>query len=98
MVIPPGDGGDAGAGDQQRDADRLVERVVPLLLQSAVGAEQVAVVGGEHDDRVVGHARRVERVEDPADRLIDELVQVVVEAAVGDVGRLRRRSSAATPP
>ena len=37
-----------------------------------------------------------QRVEDPPDGLIDQLVQVVVEPPVGEVGGLRRRSSAAT--
>ena len=50
--------------------------------------EKVAVIGGEHDDGVVGHPRGLERVEDPPDGLIDHLEQVVVETAVGDVGGL----------
>ena len=86
--MPPATGAIAGAAHDQRDVGGLVERVAPLLLQAAVRAEQVAVVGGEHDDRVVGHARRLERVEDPADRLVDDLVQVVVEPAVGQIGGL----------
>ena len=49
-----------GPGDQQRHPGGLVEGVAPLLHQAAVGAEQVAVVGGEHHDGVVGHARRLE--------------------------------------
>ena len=88
VVIPPALGRDAGTAHEQRDAGGFVERVAPLLLETAVRAEQVAVIGGEHDDGVVGHPRRCERVEDPPDGLIDQLVQVVVEAAVGHVGGL----------
>ena len=46
------------------------------------------MVGGEHHDGVVGHARRVERFEDAPDRLIDQLLQRVVEAPVPLVGLL----------
>ena len=46
------------------------------------------MVGGEDHDGVVRHARGIQRVQDAADRLIDQLVQVVVQAPVGDVGRL----------
>ena len=46
------------------------------------------MVGGEDDDGVVGHARRVQRVEDVHDRRVDELHQVVVETPVRIVGRL----------
>ena len=44
------------------------------------------MIGREDHDRVVGHARRLQRVEDPPDRLIDDLVQVVVELPVRQVG------------
>ena len=88
VVMPPAIGCDAGAAHDERDVCRFVERVAPLLLQAAVGAEQVAMVGREHDDRVVGHARRLQRVEDPPDRLVDDLVEVVVELAVRQVERL----------
>jgi hypothetical protein len=53
---PARSGSHPWAFDQEGDPDGLVEGVVPLLLHPAVGAEQVAVVGGEHDDGVVGHA------------------------------------------
>ena len=79
---------DARTLHDHRHADRLVVGVAPLLLHAAVRAEHVAVVGGEHHDGVVGHARRVERFEDPPDRLIDQLVQGVVEAPVRHVGLL----------
>ena len=85
---PTGRGNDSWSFDEQRNADCLVERVVPLLLHTAVGAQQVAMVGGEHDDRVIGHARVVERLKDPADGLIDQLVEVVVEASIRHVDGL----------
>ena len=88
-VTPPGRRGHAGPGDEQRHAKRLVERVVPLLHHPAVGAEQVPVVGGEHDHGVVGEAGVGERIQDPADSPVHEPVQGVVEAAVREVGGLR---------
>ena len=59
--------------------------------------EQVAVVGREHDDGVVGEAARVELVEDAHDRGVDQHVQVVVEPPVLEVGVLRVQELAATP-
>jgi hypothetical protein len=80
---------DARAGDEQWDAHRFLVRVVPLLLLTPVRAEHLAMVGGEHDDGVVGEAVGVECVEGPLDHAVDQPVQPQVEAAVLDVGGLR---------
>ena len=85
---PCGSRGNTRSLEHERDADRLVERVVPLLHQAAVRPEQVAMVGGAHDDRVVAEPGVVERLEDAFDRAVDELVQVVVEAPVREIRRL----------
>src|SRR5262249_44957080 len=56
-------GGNAGTDDEERDADALlVERVA--VLQAAVLAELLTVVGGEHDDRVIEQPAAAESVED----------------------------------
>src|SRR5690606_12220804 len=68
-------GADRGAvpdpGDRERHPGRLVVQVEPLLVEAAVRAEQVAVVGGAHDDGVC-RAGTVElagdRTADPVDR------------------------------
>ena len=86
---PAGDGGNAGTLHDHWYAGRLVVRVAPLLLQPTVRAEQIPVVGGEHDDRVISHARRPrETSRIRPNRLIDQLLQVVVQAAIRHVGRL----------
>ena len=46
----------ADTGDHERHAGRLLVEVEPLLVQPAVGAEQLAVIGGEHEHRVVRRA------------------------------------------
>ena len=40
-------------GQDERDVERLLIGDVPLLVHAAVGALHVAVVGAEHDDRVL---------------------------------------------
>ena len=52
MVVRP------DPGDGERHPGGLVVEVEPLLVEAAVGAEQVAVVGGAHEDGVVGARRR----------------------------------------
>ena len=88
VCTPSGVAATPGPRTSERDADGLVVGVVPLLHQAAVGTDQVAVVGGEDDHGVLGHARLLQRLEDAADGPVDQLVQVVVEPPVGLVGRL----------
>ena len=71
----------ADAGDDERHPGGLVVEVEPLLVQPAVGAEQLAVVGGAHQHRVVGAAFG-DGAADPVDRRVDLGVQPVVEVAV----------------
>ena len=56
--------GDAGSGDDQRDSSRLF--VVGVLAPHAVVAQMPAVVAPENDDRVLGEAVGVQRVEHTA--------------------------------
>ena len=58
--------------DRQRHPQHPLVVQVPLQHQGVV-AHHLAVVGGEHDDRVVRDADLLEVVEDPADLGVDEL-------------------------
>ena len=61
---------DAGSGEDERGVRRLFpERVFG---EAVLLADVVAVVGPEHDDRVVGVGASVERVEHLADVVIRE--------------------------
>jgi hypothetical protein len=64
-------------GDRERHPGRLVVEREPLLVQPAVGAEQVAVVGGAHDHGVVGAAVG-DGPAHPVERAVDLGVQPVV--------------------
>ena len=70
--------GDPGAGHHQRRARRALEQ--HLLHPLPVLAEQVAVIAHEDDDRVVGEAEAIERVEQPADLGVEEGDRGVVGA------------------
>ncbi len=92
---PAGRGTLAHPGDRHRHPGCLVVQVEPLLVQSAVGAEQIAVIGGAHQHRLPR-----DRASHPVDRIIHLGVQAVVQVAVllgvGAVGALddRRRAVA----
>ena len=61
-------------GDDERNARRFVVEVEPLLVQPAVGAEKVAVVGGAHQDGVIGSIARAalgDCAAHPVDRAVD---------------------------
>ena len=76
--------------DQQRHAGTLLEQA--HLLPQAVLAHVIAVVAGEDDDRVVGQAEPVERVDDAADLRVHEADAGVVclpALAAEVVGQLR---------
>ncbi len=60
----------ARGADDQRNADALLPQRV--LEEEVLLTMVVAVVAGEHDDRVVLERAAVDRVHDPADLLVDE--------------------------
>ena len=74
------------AGDGEGHPGRLVVEVEPLLVQAAVGAQQFAVVGGEHQHGV-GRAAVGDGPPDLVDRRVDLGVQPVVEVAVPPASR-----------
>ena len=71
----------ADPGDHERHPGGLVVEVEPLLVQPAVRAEQIAVVGGADQHRVLRTAVR-HGAAHPVDRGVDLGVQPVVEVAV----------------
>ena len=70
-----------GGGDDERYVEGLLVGDCPLLEHVAMGAEDVAVVGGEDDDGVVEEAGGLEGEVNVADVLVDDLVEVVVDPA-----------------
>src|SRR5581483_12515636 len=76
------------ARDHERDVDRLVVEMRPVL-QAAMLLELLAMVGGDDDDRRVGEPEPRERGEDLAERRVPGLDLTVVERP--EVGELRRR-------
>src|SRR5262245_30822333 len=82
---------DAGARDDQADAQQVLERPGSLQVEPMV-AHHVAVVGGEDHERVFPQSPVLERAEYPADVVIDERDHpVVVGGHLGElpVGLLR---------
>ena len=75
----------AHPGDHERHPRRLVIQVEPLLMQPAVGAQQLAMVRRAHQHRLrraaLGH-----RTAHPVERAVDLGMQPVVQAAV--LGRM----------
>ena len=81
QALPPGE--QRLVVHDERHVRGLLIHAVPLLVHAAVRAEQVPVVGGEEDDRVLRHVRvRVQRVEHPLDLVVHVLLELVVEAPV----------------
>ena len=74
--------------DRERHTGRLVVQHEPLLVESAVAPEQVAVVGCSHDHRMVGSTVG-DRAPYLIDRTIDFGLQPVVHVA-GTPGRASR--------
>ena len=72
------------ASDREGHAGCLVVQGEPLLVQAAVGAEKVAVVGGAHDDAVVATLidRGGDRTTNLIDRAVDLGMQPVVQVAI----------------
>ena len=71
----------ADADDREGHPRGLVVEVAPLLVQPAVGAEQLAVVGGPHQHGV-GRSALGHRPAHPVERPVHLGVQAVVEVAV----------------
>jgi hypothetical protein len=71
----------ADPGDDERHPGGLVVEVVPLLVQPAVGAEQLAVIRGADQHGVLGAAVG-DRAAHPVQRHVDLGVQPVVQVAV----------------
>ena len=75
----------ADAGDHERHPSGLVVEVEPLLVKSSVRSEQVAVIGGAHQQRVVRTTlgdRSPHLVEWGVDLGVEPLVQVAVHLGV----------------
>ena len=66
--------------DLERHSDGFVVELVPLLVQSAVRAEEVAVIGAEHEHGIVGVVG--DGFADPVDRAVDVVMEAVVELPV----------------
>ena len=66
--------------DLERHSDGLVVQLVPLLVQPAVRAEEVAVIGAEHEHGIVGVVG--DGFADPVDRAVDVVVEAVIELPV----------------
>ena len=63
--------------DLERHPDRFVVELIPLLVQTAMGTEQVAMVRGEDEDGIVvviGHGAA-----DPIDGPVDVVMEPVVK-------------------
>ena len=74
--------------DLERHSDGLVVELVPLLVQSAVRAEEVAVIGAEHEHGIVGVVG--DGFADPIDRAVDVVMEAVVKLPVlGRVSLIR---------
>ncbi|CKS82714.1 Uncharacterised protein [Mycobacterium tuberculosis] len=71
----------ADAGNDERHPGCLVIEVEPLLVQSAMRSEQIAMVGGAHQHGILGSALG-DRAAHPVDRPVDLGVQAVVEVPV----------------
>ncbi len=68
-IAAPYAGGNPGAGKNQGDANQVVVEPLPVEKQP-VPAEVLAVVAGDHDDRVVGVAAHGKSLESPADEIV----------------------------
>ena len=72
---------EAGSSNQERYTDELVIQAVPVLSASVV-SELLAVVGDQHDDRVVREPAALESLQERADRVIREGDLTVVESEI----------------
>ena len=81
----------ARIGDHQRHVDGLLERHAALLAQ-VMGAALLAVIGGEDDDRVIGLAACVQRIQHGPDVPVhvEMAIEVVVDVVVPHVPALLR--------
>jgi len=79
---------DRGKTQQQRNVGRLAPRDLLHRRRAAVRAEHFAVIGSKHDDRVLGEARLVQRV---------QRARPVAPAALPDLGPCRGTRCRATP-
>ena len=80
QCIGAGAAGDVGVDDDQGDVEVLVVDEVALLVQP-VAAGHIPVVGGEHDDRVVGLSGGSQRVQDECHAAVDVADAVEVEVS-----------------
>ena len=71
--------------DDQRNVERLAIDVVELLAHPPMRHGELAVIAGAHDQRVVGEPARIERVEHLEDLRVDLLIEVRVEARIGQL-------------
>ena len=72
-----------GVGEDQRDIDRFLVRVVEFLDHPPVRHGQFAVVGGPHDERILGQAVGIQGVQHLEDLAVHLLAQIGVKARMG---------------
>ena len=91
---PPGARSLSDPGDDERNASRLVVQVEPLLVEPAVGPEQLAVIRRTHQHCVAGPSvgdRSAHPVEGAVDREMEPVVEVAVVLRPIGVGPFDQR-------